>query len=151
MVWGGMRQATHQNAWAAAFLAIVLKLMAPPMASVLDTLSLEQLLSGSFCSSGSAQQIALSLGKEPSTSAHSGNQAHCCCSRSISAAPLASQPPQLPRFIGLAVRVSTLLSLWISPRNRWPSINPRASPTLCMTAFFQHTHGATTALGCSRL
>lgn len=63
MRWGGMSRASHQNAWVAAFLAIVLKLMALPMASAFGTLSLEQLLTGSFCSSGGVQQVSLTLEK----------------------------------------------------------------------------------------
>lgn len=64
MRWGGMSRASHQNAWVAAFLAIVLKLMALPMASAFGTLSLEQLLTGSFCSSGGVQQVSLTLEKK---------------------------------------------------------------------------------------
>ncbi len=131
MVWCGMRNASHQNAWVAAFLAIVLKIMALPMASALGTLSLEQLLSGSFCSSGGVRQIAVSLDKEPSSSAVQGDSAHCCCSQSIGAAPLGASSLVLPGFLGLAPRLPRFLSFCVAPRDRWPSLNPRASPASC--------------------
>lgn len=128
MVGCGMRNASHQNAWIAAFLAIVLKIMALPMASALGTLSLEQLLSGSFCSSGGVRQIAVALDKEPSSSAVPGDSAHCCCSQSIGAAPLGASSPILPVFLGLAPRLPSGRPLTLTARERWPSINPRASP-----------------------
>ena len=128
MRWGGMSRASHQNAWVAAFLAIVLKLMALPMASAFGTLSLEQLLTGSFCSSGGVQQVSLTLEKkEPSLSAKA-DQAHCCCSQSVGAVPIPAQELAVPEFIAAFVLRPTEPLRWLSPRSRWPSINPRASP-----------------------
>ena len=131
MVWCGMRNTSHQNAWVAAFLAILLKILALPMASAMGTLSLEQLLSGSFCSSGGVQQIAVALDKEPSSAALQGGSAHCCCSQSIGAAPLGATALALPGFLGLAPHLSASLPCAVAPRDRWPSINPRASPHAC--------------------
>lgn len=128
MRWGGMSRASHQNAWVAAFLAIVLKLMALPMASAFGTLSLEQLLTGSFCSSGGVQQVSLTLDKnEPSLSAKA-DQAHCCCSQSVGAVPIPAQALVVPEFIAALLLRPTEPLRWLSPRSRWPSINPRASP-----------------------
>lgn len=128
MHWGGMRRVHHHNAWVAAFLAMVLKLMALPMANAFGSLSLEQLLAGSFCSSGGVQQVALKLDKdEPSSSAKS-DQSHCCCSQSVGAAPIPVQEFAVPNFIAQAQALPDGPWCCVSPRSRWPSINPRASP-----------------------
>ena len=123
----GLRNASRQNAWVAAFLAIVLKITALPMTSAMGTLSLEQLLAGSFCSSGGVR-LAVALDKDPASSAVQGDSAHCCCSQSIGAAPLGASSPVLPVFLGLAPRLPSGRPRRLTPRQRWPSINPRASP-----------------------
>ncbi|KAF0866572.1 DUF2946 domain-containing protein [Pseudomonas sp. LD120] len=131
MVWCGMRNASHQNAWVAAFLAILLKVMALPMASALGTLSLEQWLAGSFCSSGGVQPILVTLDKDPSSSTVQGEQGHCCCAQSIGAAPLGSSSLALVDALGVALRLPTTLLFLPAVRDRWPSLNPRASPARC--------------------
>lgn len=131
MVWCGMRNASHQNAWVAAFLAVLLKISLLPMASAMGGLSLEQLLSGSFCSSGGVRQIAVALDKEPSSAAVQGDSAHCCCSQSTGAAPLGAAALTLPGFLGLAPPLPAGRLCAVAPRDRWPSLNPRASPHAC--------------------
>jgi len=131
MPWVGMRRVHHHNAWVAAFLAMVLKLMALPMASAFGTLSLEQLLAGSFCSSGGVQQVALALDKDEPASPAQSDQYHCCCSQSVGAAPIPVQAFAVPDFIAVAQALPTEPWCRVSPRSRWPSINPRASPARC--------------------
>lgn len=55
----GLRARTWDNLWVAALLAMLLKVLALPMASTLGDLSLAQLLAGSYCSSGGVQPAML--------------------------------------------------------------------------------------------
>ncbi|BCD89184.1 hypothetical protein PSm6_55910 [Pseudomonas solani] len=130
MICCGMRREAHHNAWVAAFLAIVLKVMALPMATAFGSLSLEQLLAGSFCSSGGLQQSALVLDKDSSGSPDAGGTSHCCCSQSVGAAPLPPSPLAAPGRLAALRPTPAAHPFAVSPRERWPSINPRASPVL---------------------
>lgn len=128
MATAAMSKAYHQNIWVAAFLAIILKVLALPMASALGTVNLEQLLLGSFCSSGGVKQVSLLLKKNQPSSTGKVDQSHCCCSQSVGAVPIPPASFVLPAFL---LQVDSLLSQVIlsnSPRWRWPSLNPRASP-----------------------
>jgi hypothetical protein len=93
----------------------------------------EQLLWGSFCSSGGTKMVAVSLGdigqKAPQSDDHS-NMQHCwCCSGS---APLVALPGHVPQLYFAQFDSNRSLppaSLDIpTPRQQWPSLNPRASP-----------------------
>lgn len=122
----GMGKTTWDNLWIAALTAMLFKVFALPMASAAGELSLAQLLSGSYCSSGGAQYLAVD--KDPVSSLPVSDSGHCCCSQANGPVPIAA---------------SLLLSRWLphispevpqasgphrSPRHDWPSINPRASP-----------------------
>jgi hypothetical protein len=131
-----MSKAYHQNIWVAAFLAVILKVLALPMSSALGTVNLEQLMLGSFCSSGGVQQVSLLLKKDESSSTAKVDQSHCCCSQSMGAVPIPTATFVLPVFL---LQVDSLLSQVIfsnSPRWRWPSLNPRASPVQKPDHFF---------------
>ncbi|MGX1126342.1 hypothetical protein AB7M23_003135 [Pseudomonas sp. HLS-6 TE3448] len=125
---GGMSNASQQNVWVAAFLAIVLKVMALPMAGAFGALSIEQLLTGSFCSVGSVQQVTLALDKQQPSSAGKADQFHCCCSQTLEAVFIPPASVALIGAIAASPRPFTPPLFWVSPRARWPSINPRASP-----------------------
>ncbi|MBF8757357.1 DUF2946 family protein [Pseudomonas guariconensis] len=122
----GLRARTWDNLWVAALLAMLLKVLALPMASTLGDLSLQQLLAGSYCSSGGVQPAMLD--KDGNLSPKTADPGHCCCAQG-GPAPLPATllltdvaPPALPVDLQPAVPVR-------SPRHCWPSINPRASPT----------------------
>jgi hypothetical protein len=95
----------------------------------------QQLLWGSFCSSNGATLKTIGLGKleipAPQQDDHSTMQ-HCwCCSGS---APLVALPGHVPQLY--LTQFSTSQSLPSprlqspTPRQQWPSLNPRASPTV---------------------
>ncbi|BBP74509.1 hypothetical protein PHLH7_06130 [Pseudomonas sp. Ost2] len=117
--------------------AVLFNLLAMPisgaMAQSLDRSVSEQLLWGSFCSASGSRLVAIDLGKleqkAPASDEHS-NMQHCwCCSGS---APLVALPGHMPQLqvarldashsrAGRPVDTPT-------PRQQWPSLNPRASP-----------------------
>lgn len=121
----GLRLRTWDNLWVTALLAILLKVLALPMAGTLNELSLEQLLAGSYCSLGGAKPVVLDkdAASNPALSAAS----HCCC---VPGGPV----PLLPILVLLRTSPLVLLAnitsltTWRSPRYCWPSTNPRASP-----------------------
>lgn len=123
-----MSNASQQNVWVAAFLAIVLKAMALPMSGAFGALSIEQLLTGSFCSAGSVQQATLVLDKQQPSSAGKADHVHCCCSQTLEALFIPPASMALIGVIATSPRPFTQSLFWLSPRARWPSINPRASP-----------------------
>ncbi|PRA58267.1 MULTISPECIES: DUF2946 domain-containing protein [Pseudomonas] len=123
-------------AWIACF-AVLFNMLAMPMSGAMAKASsqspTEQLLWGSFCSSTGTRMVAISLGsleqKTPSNEQHS-NMQHCwCCSGS---APLVALPGHSPQLYfahfesNRSLPASTLDTL--TPRQQWPSLNPRASP-----------------------
>jgi hypothetical protein len=123
-------------AWIACF-AVLFNMLAMPisgtMAQAATQSPAEQLLWGSFCSSGGSKLVAISLGKfeqkAPQNDDHS-NMQHCwCCSGS---APLVALPGHVPQLY--FARFESNRSLppptleTPTPRQQWPSLNPRASP-----------------------
>lgn len=121
----GLRARTWDNLWVAALLAMLLKVLALPMASTLGELNLAQLLAGSYCASGGGQLPLLD--KDGAASTVVSDPGHCCCAQG-GPAPLPAAlvvpvalPPALPVGQVQAAR-------GCSPRHCWPSINPRASP-----------------------
>ncbi|WP_210642650.1 DUF2946 domain-containing protein [Pseudomonas sp. Tri1] len=122
-------------AWIACF-AVLFNMLAMPLSGNGGTVAsapTEQVLWGSFCSSSGTKMLAISLGKleqgTPQQDNHSTMQ-HCwCCSGSAPLVALAGHAPRLymdlrPAHRGVAH--STLDSP--TPRQQWPSLNPRASP-----------------------
>ena len=121
-------------AWIACF-AVLFNAFAMPMASAMQQSSdpLQQLLWGSFCSSNGASLKTIALGKleipAPQQDDHSTMQ-HCwCCSGS---APLVALPSHVPTLYFAAIehghsQVPDHLKR-PTPRQQWPSLNPRASP-----------------------
>jgi len=94
----------------------------------------QQLLWGSFCSSNGASLKTIALGKleipAPQQDDHSTMQ-HCwCCSGSAPLVALPGHVPQLylTRFETVQRQPHTPLQT-PTPRQQWPSLNPRASPT----------------------
>ncbi|MCH7416406.1 DUF2946 family protein [Pseudomonas mosselii] len=122
----GLRARTLDNLWVVALLAMLLKVLALPMASTLGDLSLQQLLAGSYCSSGGVQPAMLD--KDGNLSPKTADPGHCCCAQ--------GGPAPLPVTLVLTGVALAALPVDLqpavpgrSPRHCWPSINPRASPT----------------------
>ncbi|KQN44949.1 hypothetical protein ASE98_08380 [Pseudomonas sp. Leaf48] len=122
-------------AWIACF-AVLFNLLAMPMSGAMAQSAkapAEQLLWGSFCSSGGTKMVAISLGdigqKAPQGDEHS-NMQHCwCCSGSAALVALPGHEPQLyfARFESNRSLPAASLDT-PTPRQQWPSLNPRASP-----------------------
>ncbi len=123
-------------AWIAC-LAVLFNAFAMPMASAMQQADdpVKQLLWGSFCSSNGASLKAIALGTleipAPQQDEHSTMQ-HCwCCSGSAPVVVLPGHVPQLYVTRFDAFRNLPAPSLQPpSPRQQWPSLNPRASPTV---------------------
>ncbi|SEE04622.1 DUF2946 domain-containing protein [Pseudomonas marginalis] len=122
-------------AWIAC-LAVLFNAFAMPMASAIQQSKdpVQQLLWGSFCSSNGASLKTIALGKleipAPQPDDHSTMQ-HCwCCSGSAPLVALPGHVPQLylTRFETVQRQPHTPLQT-PTPRQQWPSLNPRASPT----------------------
>jgi len=123
-------------AWIACF-AVLFNLLAMPMSGAMAQASErsipEQLLWGSFCSASGTRLVAIDLGKleqkAPQKDDHSTMQ-HCWCCAAF--APLLALPghmaqlPVMPVAIGPA-RAAREIDV-PTPRQQWPSLNPRASP-----------------------
>ena len=123
-------------AWIAC-LAVLFNAFAMPMASAMQQSKdpVQQLLWGSFCSSNGATLKTIALGKleipAPQQDDHSTMQ-HCwCCSGSAPLVALPGHAPQLylTRFETVQRQPHTPLQT-PTPRQQWPSLNPRASPTV---------------------
>ena len=123
-------------AWIACF-AVLFNAFAMPMAGAMQrsNTSIDQLLWGSFCSSNGTKLTAIALGKleipAPQQDDHSTMQ-HCwCCSGS---APLVALPGHSPKlYVARYDAVQDLPPPSLqspTPRQQWPSLNPRASPTV---------------------
>ncbi|KAB0491843.1 DUF2946 domain-containing protein [Pseudomonas vancouverensis] len=122
-------------AWIACF-AVLFNMLAMPMTGAMAQTAkapAEQLLWGSFCSASGTKMVAINLGdlgqKAPQGDDHS-NMQHCwCCSGS---APLVALPGHVPQLYYARFEANRSLpppSLHApSPRQQWPSLNPRASP-----------------------
>ncbi|QDG58425.1 DUF2946 domain-containing protein [Pseudomonas sp. NIBRBAC000502773] len=122
-------------AWIAC-LAVLFNAFAMPMASAMQQSKdpVQQLLWGSFCSSNGASLKTIALGKleipAPQQDDHSTMQ-HCwCCSGSAPLVALPGHVPQLylTQFETVQRQLHTPLQT-PTPRQQWPSLNPRASPT----------------------
>ncbi|MGN8345148.1 DUF2946 domain-containing protein [Pseudomonas sp. SMV71] len=122
-------------AWIACF-AVLFNMLAMPLsgsAVARAEAPSEQLLWGSFCSSGGTKSVAISLGKleqsAPQQDDHS-NMQHCwCCAGSAALMALAGHMPQLYLDARLAHQGAAPPSFDNpTPRQQWPSLNPRASP-----------------------
>lgn len=119
------------HAWIACF-AVLFNLLAMPLSAAAPKSQAEQLLWGTFCSTGGTKLIAISLGSPDSTQQnddHSTMQ-HCwCCS---GAAPLLALPGHPPRLLlptqDFAYPKAVLVANQPTPRQLWPALNPRASP-----------------------
>ncbi|MDP9785470.1 DUF2946 domain-containing protein [Pseudomonas fluorescens] len=122
-------------AWIACF-AVLFNMLAMPLSGSGGTVAsapTEQVLWGSFCSSSGTKMLAISLGKfeqgTPQKDNHSTMQ-HCwCCSGSAPLVALTGHTPQLYLDAELAHRRIAHSKLDSpTPRQQWPSLNPRASP-----------------------
>lgn len=122
-----------------ACLAVLFNLLAMPisgaMASASERSATEQLLWGSFCSASGTKLVATVIGqleqKAPQGDDHS-NMQHCwCCSGS---APLVALPGHMPQLALMQIDSGPLhASAPVNsptPRQQWPSLNPRASPAV---------------------
>ncbi|AKA84222.1 hypothetical protein AYK59_07480 [Pseudomonas synxantha] len=121
-------------AWIAC-LAVLFNAFAMPLASAMQQTDdpVKRLIWGSFCSSNGASLKTIALGKleiPAPPDDHSAMQ-HCwCCSGS---APLVALPGHVPQLY--VMRFDAVQSLPPpslqnpTPRQQWPSLNPRASPT----------------------
>jgi hypothetical protein len=122
-------------AWIACF-AVLFNMLAMPMTGAMAQAAkspAEQLLWGSFCTSSGTKMVAISLGtleqKTPQNDDHS-NMQHCwCCSGSAPLVALPGHTPQLYFARYESNRSVAPPSLQTpTPRQQWPSLNPRASP-----------------------
>jgi hypothetical protein len=122
-------------AWIACF-AVLFNMLAMPMSNAMAQSAkspAEQLLWGSFCTSSGTKMVAISLGdlgqKAPQGDEHS-NMQHCwCCSGAAPVVALPGHEPQLYFTQFEANRSLPAVTLDIpTPRQQWPSLNPRASP-----------------------
>lgn len=122
-------------AWIACF-AVLFNMLAMPMTGAMAQTAkspAEQVLWGSFCSSSGTKMVAISLGNIDQNTAptddHS-NMQHCwCCSGSAPLVALPGHVPQLYFSVFDSHRSLPTTSLDIpTPRQQWPSLNPRASP-----------------------
>jgi len=121
-------------AWIAC-LAVLFNAFVMPMAGAMQQSQdpVQQLLWGGFCSSNGASLKTIALGKleipAPQQDDHSTMQ-HCwCCS---GAAPLVALPGHVPQLYLTQFNTSQRLPpdhlKRPTPRQQWPSLNPRASP-----------------------
>ncbi|VVM61732.1 hypothetical protein PS664_01328 [Pseudomonas fluorescens] len=123
-------------AWIAC-LAVLFNAFAMPMAGAMQQTDdpVKRLMWGSFCSSNGASLKTIALGKleipAPQQDDHSTMQ-HCwCCSGSAPLVALPGHVPQLylTRFDAIPRQPQPPLQT-PAPRQQWPSLNPRASPTV---------------------
>ncbi|MBE8590199.1 DUF2946 domain-containing protein [Pseudomonas sp. MAFF 301449] len=123
-------------AWIAC-LAVLFNAFAMPMAGAMQQTDdpVKRLMWGSFCSSNGASLKTIALGQleipAPQQDDHSTMQ-HCwCCSGSAPLVALPGHVPQLylTRFDAIPRQPQPPLQP-PTPRQQWPSLNPRASPTV---------------------
>ncbi|VVN13132.1 hypothetical protein PS662_03957 [Pseudomonas fluorescens] len=122
-------------AWIACF-AVLFNMLAMPMSGAMARTAnspVEQVMWGSFCSSGGTKMVATSLGtidQNPAQNDEHSNMQHCwCCSGS---APLVALPGHVPQLYFARFEANRSLPAASidhpAPRQQWPSLNPRASP-----------------------
>ncbi|MFN3357110.1 MAG: DUF2946 domain-containing protein [Pseudomonas sp.] len=123
-------------AWIAC-LAVLFNAFAMPMAGAMQQADdpVKRLIWGGFCSSNGASLKTIALGKleipTPQQDDHSTMQNCWCCSGS---APLVALPGHVPQlYVTQFEAVESLpppSAAPPTPRQQWPSLNPRASPTV---------------------
>lgn len=120
-------------AWIAC-LAVLFNLLVMPLSSAAPKGPAEQLLWGVFCSAGGSKMVAISLGPQDGaqhSDDHSSMQ-HCwCCSGTAPLLALPGQPAQLLQADAARHRAPAAQPGHVaSPRQQWPTLNPRASPSV---------------------
>ncbi len=122
-------------AWIACF-AVLFNMLAMSTAGAMGGARQEageQFMWSSFCTSTGTKMVAVSLGKLDASDSRKddhSNMQHCwCCS---GAAPLVALPAHIPTLYFAAIEhghshVPDHLKR-PTPRQQWPSLNPRASP-----------------------
>ncbi|MFJ2537447.1 MULTISPECIES: DUF2946 domain-containing protein [unclassified Pseudomonas] len=122
-------------AWIACF-AVLFNMLAMPMTGAMAQAAnspAEQLLWSSFCTGSGTKMVAIDIGatdqQAPPSDSHS-NMQHCwCCSGSAPLVALPGHAPQLYFARYESHRSVAPVSLQTpTPRQQWPSLNPRASP-----------------------
>lgn len=121
-------------AWLAS-LALLVHLLSMPLSGLLPAESKRLLGWSGHCPLMQAQQHSHALHEstahgEHEPSAHGGMPPCCCCAGSMGLAALPGAAPLLPQEMrgGLVVAVEAR-SHRPSPRQQWPALNPRASPS----------------------
>lgn len=120
-------------AWIACF-AVLFNLLAMPLSANAAKAPTDQLLWGAFCSTSGTKLIAISIGQLDPAQSNDDRAAmqHCwCCSGSAALLALPGNDTQLvlPRLV-LASILDLQQPTRLTPRERWPSLNPRASPSV---------------------
>lgn len=122
-------------AWIAC-LAVLFNMLAMPLSGAMAqaaSSSGEQILWSSFCTGSGMKMVAIDIGatdqKVPQNDSHS-NMQHCwCCSGGAPLLALPGHSPQLYFAQFESNRSVAPASLQApTPRQQWPSLNPRASP-----------------------
>ncbi|MCW0919561.1 DUF2946 domain-containing protein [Pseudomonas sp. RG1] len=122
-------------AWIAC-LAVLFNMLAMPLSGAMAqaaSSSGEQILWSSFCTGSGMKMVAIDIGatdqKAPQNDSHS-NMQHCwCCSGGAPLLALPGHSPQLYFAQFESNRSVAPASLQApTPRQQWPSLNPRASP-----------------------
>ncbi|WP_426206083.1 DUF2946 domain-containing protein [Pseudomonas sp. TWP3-1] len=123
-------------AWIACF-AVLFNMLAMPLTGAMAQAAqspAEQVLWSSFCTGSGTKMVAINIGSVDQNAPQSGDKhstmQHCwCCSGSAPVVALPGHSPQL--FFAQypsnrSVAPATLQNP--TPRQQWPSLNPRASP-----------------------
>ncbi|WP_460059856.1 DUF2946 domain-containing protein [Pseudomonas sp. S2_A05] len=122
-------------AWIACF-AVLFNMLAMPLSGAMAQAAsspAEQILWSSFCTGSGMKMVAIDIGatdqKAPQNDNHS-NMQHCwCCSGGAPLLALPGHSPQLYFAQFESNRSVAPVSLKApTPRQQWPSLNPRASP-----------------------
>lgn len=122
-------------AWIACF-AVLFNMLAMPLSGAMAQAAsspAEQILWSSFCTGSGMKMVAIDIGatdqKAPQSDNHS-NMQHCwCCSGGAPLLALPGHSPQLYFAQFESNRSVAHVSLQApTPRQQWPSLNPRASP-----------------------
>jgi hypothetical protein len=122
-------------AWIACF-AVLFNMLAMPLSGAMAQAAsspAEQILWSSFCTGSGMKMVAIDIGatdqKAPQNDNHS-NMQHCwCCSGGAPLLALPGHSPQLYFAHFESNRSVAPISLQTpTPRQQWPSLNPRASP-----------------------
>ncbi|PYB95670.1 DUF2946 domain-containing protein [Pseudomonas sp. R62] len=122
-------------AWIAC-LAVLFNMLAMPLSGAMAQAAsspAEQILWSSFCTGSGMKMVAIDIGatdqKVPQNDSHS-NMQHCwCCSGGAPLLALPGHSPQLYFAQFESNRSVAPVSLQTpTPRQQWPSLNPRASP-----------------------